>query len=92
VENTTATRPLAIVRLASRKQMKLTQNRHRPCAATSHRTSRRGRRSVPRSASQANSTAAASAKRYAIDHGMGTRPSCSLRAIQVVPQMATVSA
>jgi hypothetical protein len=63
VENTTATRPLAIVRLALRKQMKLKQNRHSPWAATSQRTSRRGRRNRPRAASQANSTTAASAKR-----------------------------
>src|SRR6201996_8136971 len=91
VENTTATSPLAMVRLALRKQMKLRQNRHSPCAATSTRTSRRGRRSRPRAASHANSTAAASAKRQAIDHGMGTLPSCSLRAIQVVPQIRTVS-
>ena len=63
VENTTATSPLAMLRLALRKQMKLTQNRHRPWAATSQRTSRRGSRSCPRQASQANSTPAASANR-----------------------------
>ncbi|MNI48438.1 hypothetical protein D3C73_1030010 [compost metagenome] len=32
VENTTATRPLGIHWLAVRKHMKLTQNRHNPCA------------------------------------------------------------
>ncbi|MNH46893.1 hypothetical protein D3C79_1098800 [compost metagenome] len=32
VENTTAIKPLAIHWLAVRKHMKLTQNRHRPCA------------------------------------------------------------
>jgi len=63
LENTTATRPLAICRLAFRKQTKFRQNRHSPCASTHSRARPRGSTSWRRHSSQANSTAAARPKR-----------------------------
>ncbi|MDT4889354.1 hypothetical protein FQZ97_1260410 [compost metagenome] len=63
VENTTAIRPLAIHWLALRKQMKLTQNRHRPWARQISwpRRSFGCRRRL--SSRMTNSTSAARAKR-----------------------------
>lgn len=42
--------------------------------------------------SSTNIAAAASQKRHAIDTGGGTLPNCHLIAIQVVPQISTVTA
>ena len=53
--------------------------------------SRGGRTGRRITRSNANSTAAASQKRHAIDTGGGTEPSCHLIAIQVVPQINTVT-
>ena len=63
VENTTATRPLGMVRLAFRKQTKFRQNRQSPCAAINLYDAAGGRRSVFFHPSSTNRMIAASAKR-----------------------------
>ena len=63
VENTTATRPLGIHWLAVRKHMKLTQNRHSPCARQIRCPRRFITCNLRLSSNNANNTSAAKPKR-----------------------------